>query len=217
MNENAFRNLSYGVYIVTVWDGERPTGCTANCGMQITAQPSTMAISINHENFTNECIRKSGKFAISVLSEKSDPSIIGTFGFQSGKDLNKFDSVEYEIKNGMPVVSDSCAFITCEVIDQMETETHTVFLGKVTEVDQLKPGIPMTYSYYHNVVKGKSPKTAPTYLQETEQKQDTDEVYICKVCGYVYDGEIPFEELPEDYICPICKQPKAVFEKKVNA
>jgi len=214
MNQNAFRNISYGVYVISTWDEGRPTGCTANSAMQITSDPATIAISINHSNYTNECIQKSGKFAISVLSEKSDPSIIGTFGFQSGREVNKFDNVSYQVKGYMPVVSDSCAYITCDVINKMETETHTVFLGKVTDCDILSSDDPMTYAYYHKVIKGKSPKAAPTYLPDEEQQTEKTDQYVCSVCGYVYDGEIPFEELPDDYVCPRCKQPKSVFVKK---
>lgn len=214
MNQNAFRNISYGVYVISTWDEGRPTGCTANSAMQITSDPATIAISINHSNYTNECISKSGKFAISILSEKSDPSIIGTFGFQSGRDVNKFDKVAYQVKGFMPVVADACAYITCDVIDKMETETHTVFLGKVTDCDILSSDDPMTYAYYHKVIKGKSPKAAPTYLPDEDPQVKKTEQYVCSVCGYVYDGEIPFEELPDDYVCPICKQPKSVFVKK---
>ena len=91
MNQNAVRKLSYGVYIISTLDGERPTGCVANSAMQITSSPATIAVSINHDNYTNECIKKSGKFALSIMSEEADPGIIGVFGFQSGKDTNKFD------------------------------------------------------------------------------------------------------------------------------
>jgi len=218
MNNNAFRNLSYGVYIISTWDGERPTGCTANSAMQITSSPATIAISINHDNYTNQCIEKSGRFAISILAEDSDPSIIGTFGFQTGKDVNKFDSVAYEVRGEMPVVKEGCAYVTCEVINKMETDTHTVFLGKVVDADVLSAGVPMTYAYYHKVVKGKSPKNAPTYIAEEPKEETKEEAksikYVCSVCGYVYDGDIPFEELPDDYKCTICKKPKAVFVKK---
>lgn len=213
MNKNAFRNLSYGVYIISVWDENRPTGCTANCAMQITSEPATIAISINHDNYTNSCIKETGKFAISVLSEDSNPSIIGTFGFQSGKSINKFDSIKYEILDGMPVIKEACAYMTCEVINQMETDTHTVFLGRVVEADIISNGEPMTYSYYHKVIKGKSPKNAPTYIAEENKVEKKKEKYICGVCGYEYSGDIPFEDLPEDYVCPICNQPKSVFEK----
>lgn len=212
MNKNAFRKLSYGVYIVSTWDNGRPTGCTANSAMQITSDPATVAISINHNNYTNKCIMESGHFAVSILSEQSDPSIIGTFGFQSGKDVNKFDSVPFEIFGNLPIVKDACAFLSCEVIDKMETDTHTIFLGKVLDAEQLSGQEPMTYAYYHKVVKGKSPKNAPTYLPEEDTSAKS--AWVCSVCGYIYDGETPFEELPEDYTCPICRQPKSVFIRK---
>ncbi|OOM10654.1 flavin reductase [Clostridium saccharobutylicum] len=214
MNNNAFRNLSYGVYIISTWDNGRATGCTANSAMQITSDPATIAISINHNNYTNKCIEESGNFAISILGENSDPSIIGTFGFQSGKDINKFDSVNHEIKGNMPIVMEGCAYLTCEVINKMETDTHTIFLGKVLDGDILSEDNPMTYSYYHKVVKGKSPKNAPTYIPEDVPVEKKSEKYVCSVCGYVYEGDTPFEELPDDYTCPICKQPKKAFKKQ---
>lgn len=163
MNKSAFYQLSYGVYVVSTWDRGRATGCTANSAMQITSSPATIAVSINHDNYTNQCIQDTGKFAISILGEHSSPGIIGTFGFKSGKDCDKFDEVEHTVKGYLPVVSDACAYITCEVVDKMETSTHTVFLGRVLDADILKQDEPMTYSYYHNVIKGRSPKNAPTY------------------------------------------------------
>lgn len=163
MNKSALYQLSYGVYVISTWDKGRATGCTANSAMQITSDPATIAVSINHDNYTNQCIQDTGKFAISILGENTDPSVIGTFGFYSGKDTDKFDKVEPVMKEYMPVVSDACAYIVCEVIDKMETSSHTVFLGKVLDADVLKQDEPMTYAYYHKVIKGKSPKNAPTY------------------------------------------------------
>lgn len=166
MNSRALFQLSYGVYVVSTWDEGRATGCTANSAMQITSTPATIAVSINHDNYTNQCIKNSNRFAISVLGENSNPGIIGTFGFRSGRDCNKFDEVEMAVKGYLPVVADACAYITCEVVDSMETETHTVFLGKITDADVMKQDKPMTYAYYHEVIKGKSPKNAPTYQAE---------------------------------------------------
>ncbi len=226
MNKNAFRQLSYGVYVVSTWDHGRATGCTANSAMQITSDPATIAVSINHDNYTNSCIQDTGRFALSILGEHSDPGIIGVFGFKSGKDHNKFNEVESAVKSYLPVVADACAYIVCEVIDKMETSSHTVFLGKVVDADVLKKDDPMTYAYYHNVIKGKSPKNAPTYIAEEALTGSADSAqtsaggavqpakYVCSICGYEYDGDTPFEELPEDYVCPICGQPKSVFEKK---
>lgn len=209
INKNAFRNLSYGVYIVSTLDGDRPTGCVANSAMQITSEPATIAVSINHDNYTNACIEKTGKFALSILSEQSDSGLIGTFGFQSGKDVNKFDGVDAQVQSDISVIKDSCGYIVCKVIDKMETSTHTVFLGEVIEADVLEKADAMTYAYYHKVVKGKSPKNAPTYIPEEEIKQEGK--WMCGVCGYTYSGDVPFEEVPESYVCPICKQPKSVF------
>ena len=215
MNKNTFRNLTYGVYIISTLDGERATGCVANSVMQITSSPATIAVSMNHDNYTNSCIKNSGKFAVSILTEESDPELIGRFGFQSGKEVNKFDGIEAITKEEISVIPDACGYIVCKVIDQMETETHTVFLGEVLDADVLKNEEPMTYAYYHKVVKGKSPKNAPTYIPEEKEEKAEEEKWVCGICGYVYDGETPFEELGEDFKCPICKQPKDVFKLNI--
>ena len=172
MNVNIFRKMSYGVYIASTMDGERPTGCTVNSIMQITSEPATIALSVNHNNYTNGCIEKTGKFAFSILSEDSNPDLIGNFGFKSGKDNDKFENVDYEMVEGVPVVKDSAGYVVCEIIDKMETSTHTVFLGKVIagEVyDEAKRQ--MTYAYYHEVIRGKTAKNAPTYIPEKEEKK----------------------------------------------
>ncbi len=216
MNTNVFRNLSYGVYIVSSLDGDRMTGCIANSIMQITSDPATIAVSMNHDNFTNACIKETGKFAVSILSEQSDSTLIGRFGFQTGKEVDKFDGVDYEVVESLPVVSDSCGYFVCRVIDTMETASHTVFLGEVIEGEVIGSTPAMTYAYYHNVIKGKSPKNAPTYLpeEETGNPASAGEVWVCTVCGYVYDGDTPFEELPDGWTCPVCGEGKDVFEKQ---
>lgn len=216
MNTKVFRQLSYGVYVVGTADGSRPTGCIANSVMQITSSPATVAVSMNHDNYTNHCIAESGLFSVSVLSETSDPSLIGQFGFQSGKDTDKFQSVSYELKEGVPVILDSCGYMVCKVIDKMETATHTIFLGEVIEADVIPSSPAMTYAYYHNVIKGKSPKNAPTFLPEEDAPAEAAPAkkWVCSICGYVYDGETPFEELPDSFVCPWCKQPKEKFVLK---
>lgn len=159
MNKNVFRNLSYGVYVVSTLDGKRNTGCVANSIMQITSSPASVAVSMNHDNYTNSCIQNTGKFAVSILSELSAPSLIGQFGFQSGKDTDKFDGIDFSVREGLPVLNDCCGYLVCKVIDKMETSSHTVFLGEVIDGDTIGGAPAMTYAYYHNVVKGKSPKT----------------------------------------------------------
>lgn len=168
MNSKALRNLSYGVYIISTWDKGRPVGCVANSVMQITSSPATVMLSINHDNYTNQCIKDSGYISISILSENTDPGIIGKFGYYSSKDTDKFEGIKYSIKGTMPVIDDSVGYLVGKVTDRMETSTHTVFLAELMEADNLKDEQAMTYGYYHNVIKGKSPKNAPTYIAEED-------------------------------------------------
>ena len=214
MNPLAFHKISYGVYVLSTWDNGRPTGCTINCACQITSNPATFLVSVNKDNYTHQCIRDCGYFAVSVLSEKSDATIIGTFGFRSGKDTDKFSSVPYRVREKLPVLDDACAYVVCKVINTMDSPTHTMFLGEVLGADVLNNDLPMTYAYYHSVIKGKTAKNSPTYIEEKAAKPNK-ETYVCSVCGYIYDGEIPFEELPDDWTCPVCGQKKSVFKKSV--
>ena len=226
MDSKIFRSMSYGVYVAGTMDGDRPTGCIVNSVMQITSSPATVAISVNHDNYTNGCIAKNGLFSFSILAEDSDPGLIGGFGFRSGKDVNKFDGVDHEMAAGVPVVKDSCGYVVCRVINTMETATHTVFLGEVIDgVVYEGNHKPMTYAYYHQVVKGKSPKNAPTYLPEEEEKvqaagqqevasvkeEKVSSKWKCRICGYEHEGDAP----PE--ICPLCKQPADKFVRKSEA
>lgn len=208
MNSKILRDLSYGVYVVGSLDGDRKVGCIANSAMQITSNPSTIAVSINHDNYTNECIKKSNKFSISILNEESNPNIIGTFGFSSSKDVDKYNDFDHEEVEGIPVIKDSNGYIVCEVTNVLETETHTIFVGNVIGMDKYNDKVPMTYKYYHEVLKGSSPKKAPTYQEDvvTEIKGNR---WKCLMCGYIYEGD----ELPLDFVCPICGQPREVFEK----
>lgn len=227
MNSQVLRSLSYGVYAVTTMDGERPTGCIANSTMQITSVPATLAVSINHENFTKECVEKNGKFAVCIMSESVTPSVIGTFGYNSGRDMNKFENVPYEMIDGVPVIKEACGYIICKVVDTFETTTHTIFLGEMIGGEVLKAEEPMTYAYYHRVIKGSSPKNAPTYIPEEKSAGAADgqaagnelkavpitekpKQWVCEVCGYVYEGA----EVPDDYKCPICGVGKDKFALK---
>ena len=166
MNNNVFRNLSYGVYIVSCKNGEKYTGCTVNSIMQVTSSPSTIALSVNRDNFTNSCICEHKKFAVSILSEKSNPLAIGTFGFRSGRDFEKFSVIEHTFVQDLPIIKDACGYLICEIIDKVETSTHTLFIANVVDGDILNDEIPMTYSYYHKVIRGNTPKNAPSYINE---------------------------------------------------
>ncbi len=165
MNNNVFKNFSYGVYIVSCKNGEKYTGCTVNSIMQITSSPATIALSVNKDNFTNSCICNNKKFAVSILSEKSNPLSIGTFGFRSGRDFEKFSVIEHTFKNDLPIIKDACGYLICEIKEKIETSTHTLFIADVLDGDILNNEKPMTYSYYHTVIKGNTPKAAPTFVQ----------------------------------------------------
>ena len=204
MNSDVLKNISYGVYVVTTFDGVKSTGCIANSIMQVTQD--TVAVSINHQNYTNECIKNIKKFGISILSTDVNDDIIPTFGFQSGRNIDKFLNTKKVTINGIDIIEDSIGYLICEVVDVMETSTHSVFLAKIKDGEMFKNETPMTYAYYHQVKKGVSPKNAPPYI---EQKVKVG--YKCQICGYVYEGDISQE--PDDFICPVCKQPKKVFEK----
>lgn len=212
MDETALFKLSYGVYLCTTWDEGRPVGCVANSAMQITSSPASIAVSINKGNYTHKCIEETGYFALTILGEKSDPKLIGTFGFRSSRDVDKFENASYSVRGKLPVLDDAIAFISCKVIGRMETSTHTVFLGEVLDCGHLKKDKPMTYAYYHEVLKGKTSEKAPTFIR-SEAKTEK-EVWVCDVCGYEYDGDIPFEDLPDDWVCPLCGVGKEHFHRK---
>lgn len=210
MDTKVLRNLSYGVYLVTALDGMRPTGCVANSIMQISSSPATVAVSINKGNYTGEVIARHGYFAVTILAEDTAPGLIGTFGFQSGRTANKFDGLDFTFEEGTPVPAVGCGWFSCKVTGSYDAGTHTVLFAQVTD-GGLRPGTPMTYSYYHKVIKGKSPKAAPTYQPEDEAPAAEAKVWKCGICGYIYEGDAPFEELPDSYTCPLCRQPKSVF------
>lgn len=163
MDKNVLRKLSYGVYAVSTLDGDRFTGCIANSIIQVTYD--TVAVSMNHDNFTHECMKKTKRFAISILGEDIEMNTIAFLGFQSGRDRNKFDKIETLLVDGLPVVKNSVGYLLCDITDELDTETHTIFIGKITDGNILDTSkTPMTYDYYHNVKKGNSPKNAPTHL-----------------------------------------------------
>lgn len=233
MNKGAFYKLSYGLYVITSGEEGRFNGQIANTVFQVTSDPPTVAVSINKQNYTHECILSSRRFAVSILEEATPMTMIGRFGFKCGRDINKFDGITVRKgKTGVPIVTDhSVAFIEAEVKGEMDCGTHTIFLGQVVECDVLDAAAePMTYAYYHKVKGGKSPKNAPTYQKEAPQQPATPAAakaarYTCSVCGYIYDpekgdpeGKIPpgtrFEDLPAQWVCPVCGAGKDKFEKE---
>ena len=165
MNKKAFYTISYGIYVVSSGNDGKFNGQIANTVFQVTSEPPTVAVSINKQNYTHELITTSGKFTASVLDEEAPMTMIGRFGFKSGKEINKFEGIGDKTGvTGIPVVTEhAVAFIEAEVIGSLDCGTHTIFLGNVIESDVLNSADPMTYAYYQKIKGGKAPKTAPTY------------------------------------------------------
>jgi flavin reductase (DIM6/NTAB) family NADH-FMN oxidoreductase RutF/rubredoxin len=209
MDTMVLRNLSYGLFVIGTKDGERLTGCTVNSVIQATSDPVQILVCVNHDNFTNRCIKKAGAFSVSILSEETSGETIGCFGFQSGKDKDKFAEVPYELTpKGLPVLkAGTCGWLEVALDTFMDLSTHTVFAGTLTNAE-VRPGKPMTYAYYHQVIRGKTPPKAPTFEKPREG------LWTCPICGYQYNGSAgPFESLPESWACPLCKAPKSGFTK----
>jgi flavin reductase (DIM6/NTAB) family NADH-FMN oxidoreductase RutF/rubredoxin len=234
MDLKVLYNISYGIYIVSSKKEDQINGQIANTVFQITAEPATIAVSINKKNFTHDFITQSKVFAVSVLEQEVDMKFIGRFGFKSGRDEDKFEGINYKIGvTGSPIIMENTiAYLEAEVIQAIDVGTHTLFVGKVVEAENIKKAIPLTYDYYHQIKKGISPKTAPTYIADNKKIEDNKErkelekmtKYKCSVCGYIYDPEkgdpesgvnpgTSFENLPDDWVCPICGAGKDEFEE----
>jgi len=217
--------VSYGMYVVASVKGDKFNGQISNTVFQITSEPPTVAVSINKQNLTHEFIRDSRVFAASILSQDTPLSFIGNFGFKSGRDIDKLAQVNYKVgKTGAPIVLDhTLGYLELKVINEVDVGTHTIFTGELVEAETLRSGEPMTYAYYHIVKGGTAPKTAPTYIKEEKVVKKVAK-YRCTVCGYIYDPEkgdpdggiapgTPFEEIPDDWVCPVCGASKDQFEQ----
>ena len=224
MDPKALHKISYGLYIITSLKGDQINGQIANTVFQISNEPPTIAVSINKKNLTHEFIKDSKLLAVSILAQDAPLSLIGNFGFKSGREADKFAGINYQLgDSGLPhVTSDTLAYLDARVIQEVDAGTHTIFIAGITAAEVLKEGAPLTYAYYHEVKRGSVPKTAPSFVPEPKEKA-VSEKYECSVCGYVYDpvagdpenGVEPgtaFEALPESWVCPVCGVDKASFK-----
>ena len=227
MNLKALYKLGYGLYVVCSRKRDRLNGQIANTVFQITSEPPTIAVSINKNNLTHEFIKESKMLTVSVISQDTPLSFIGHFGFKSGRDIDKLEGINHKIgETQAPVVTDNTlAYLEAKVIQEVDVGTHTIFIGELVGADVLREGEPMTYAYYHQVKRGSTPKTAPSYVEEKKVEAIKAPKYRCPVCGYIYDPELgdpdggikpgtPFEEIPDDWVCPVCGAAKSDFEKE---
>jgi len=229
MNPEAFFKITYGLYVVSsAWNGKL-NGFISNTVFQVTASPEQFAVACSKKNFTSELISKSGKFSFTILHKDTVNELISTFGYKSGKDIDKFDSFHYKLgKTGVPILIDDCvAWFECELVQTFDAGTHLIFIGTVVDYDLVNESLePLTYNYYRDARKGKAPENAPTYVKpEIKQTMKSDsEKYECPACGYIYDpadgdadGHIEpgtsFEDLPDNWKCPLCGMDKSEFYK----
>jgi len=231
MNIEAYFKITYGLYVVSTRLGDRLNGYVSNTVFQVTAEPARFAIACSKNNHTAGMIMDSHVFSVSVLQREARADIIGAFGYRSGRDTEKFTNFNYKFGSlGTPILlDDTLAWFECQVEQTLDTGSHLLFVGAVVDSDLLDPsGEPLTYAYYREVKKGKAPKNAPTYVDPEKLKQQASSapvIYYCTACGYEYnpavgdpDHNIPpgteFEDLPDDWICPVCGTEKELFAKK---
>jgi flavin reductase (DIM6/NTAB) family NADH-FMN oxidoreductase RutF/rubredoxin len=234
MDLKALNLCSYGLYVVSSKNNGDYNGQIANTVFQVTAEPINIAVSINKDNLTHEYISASKVFTVSILSTDAPMTLIGKWGFKSGRDSDKFEDTAFRLgKTGAPIVMDyTLAYLEAEVERSLDVVTHTVFVGRLVDCNVVAEGEPMTYAYYHQVKKGKTPKKAATYIKEEKTPREATakegvmadkKKYKCLVCGYIYDPEkgdpdngvspgTAFEEIPDDWVCPVCGAGKDQFE-----
>ncbi len=202
VDNNAVFKLSYGLFVLTARENGKDNGCIINTAGQITVTPNRIQIAVNKSNFTHDMIKRTGVFNVSVLNEDATFKTFQQFGFCSGRETDKFADVSYDCRteNGLRYIPENVnSVLSGKVVESYDWGTHTLFIADLTEAKVLNNVPSMTYQYYFDNVK---PKPAPA--------SDKKPGWVCKICGYVYEGE----ELPADYICPLCKHGAADFEKQ---
>ncbi len=198
-NKQALYKIGYGLYVLSSHLGEKDNACIVNAVMQVTSAPMRVALAVNKENLTHDMIRDSGVFTLSMLTEETPFDLIRHFGFQSGRQVDKFDGT-FAAKHGengvMYLEQYANAWLSCRVVSTTDLGTHTLFLADVVDGDVLSDRSSLTYAYYQAHIK-----------PQTKSERKTG--WRCTVCGYIYEGET----LPPDFTCPLCKHGAEDFEK----
>ena len=207
MNKKAMYKLSYGLFVLTAKEGDKDNGCIINTAIQAASTPNQVSICVNKANYTHDMIVRTGEFTVSTISQEASFDLFKHFGFQTGREVDKFaDFADCKRgSNGLYYVTKGTnAFISVKVDQTVDLGSHTMFVGEVTDMEVLADVSSATYEYYMNNIKPK-PEAAPAAASGKT-------VWRCTICGYEYEGE----ELPEDFICPLCKHPASDFEKVVK-
>lgn len=215
---DAFKKMSYGLYIVSSGNQENGNGYISNSVFQVTAKPAQIAACCHKENYTKEIIEKTESFSISILHNEAESDVIDKFGYKSGAEIDKMTGMNVRYgATGVPVIlNDVIAWIECRLVKTVDVGSHMIFIGEVlqTEItDENKP--PMTYSEFKEKKQRVAPPNAPTHIDEPAETQSSGKnVYKCTICGYVYDEsqeDVAFEDLPDDWRCPVCGARKSEF------
>ncbi len=202
LDPTALFTLSYGLYVLTAREGDRDCGCIVNTVTQLTENPTRIAVSVNKQNFTNEVIQRTGVFNVSVLTEAATMDLFRRFGFQSGRDVDKFAGRADPVsENGLRYIDGPANVLISGKVEQaIDCGTHMLYIALVTEARKLSDAPSMTYAYYFANVK---PRPQPKPAEAKPRRG-----FVCRICGYFYEGD----ELPPDFICPLCKHGAADFE-----
>lgn len=234
VDKKAFHNLSYGMFIITskMPDG-RLVGCIANTFQQVASDPVKVSVALNKDNVTAQAVEGSLEYGVSVLSNDATMELIGTFGFHNSLETDKFSDVEYSLDTlGLPWIEEACcANFSVKATEVIDVGSHFLFIGTIEEARTLDAEAPLTYDYYHKVLRGKTPKKAASYLGDLNEDakdasgEDNSVLEViadegegacapkygwqCKICGYI----VEMDELPEDFVCPICGAGKDMFER----
>lgn len=205
MDREAFYDISSGLYYVSAHNGEQRSACIINTFLQVASMPKTVIIALNNDNYTKELVAASHCFHVSILKQNTDMDFIKNFGFQSGREVDKFVNYQPQIdEEGNPYLKDyAVSDFICEVIDTIDLSSHTLFIATIKAATKNTREEVLTYAYYQKHLKGATPKNAVSYDHELKGK------YRCQICGYV----ALLDELPADYKCPICGAPAQAFKK----
>ena len=204
IEREAMYKITYGLFMLTTTDGQKQNGCIVNTVSMITDNPTRIVVFVNKANYSEELLRKTGVFNVSILTESTPFETFKQFGFQSGRNVDKFEGGMYATsENGLYYLPEHTnAVLSGKVVDMLDYGTHTLFVAEVTEAKKLSDEKSVTYEYYQSNIKPK-PQAAKTEEPSAKGK------WVCKICGYVHEGD----ELPDDFICPWCKHPASDFEK----
>lgn len=226
IDNKAFYKLSYGLYVVSSFYEDRKNAQIANTVFQVSSEPARIAVSINRQNLTHEYIEKSKKIGISVLSHETPMDFIGKFGFKSGRETDKFSGTSFKTsENGLPIVLDNAvSYFELEVEKEIQIYTHTIFICSVKSAEILTDADTLTYKLYQDIKRGKAAPKIEEASAENVTHAKGGSKYQCSICGYIYDPKdgdpdsgIPagtlFEDIPDDWTCPICGVSKDMFEK----